>query len=267
MAETGEGGGASIRIARLVEGWTLRRAHEVVAIHETMATRMTTSLNVDRERVTVIANWSHVTPSALDPSAARARLGWEDVFTVLHAGNMGRKQGLENVVEAARLADAQGVPVRIVLLGDGSERADLERLASACPTLAFEDPVAEDDFPTALAAADALLLNEAPSVREMAVPSKLTSYFAAARPVVFAVEPEGVVAGLAKAAGAGITVRSGDPAALLGAVRELSADSHMRERLGKSAVEYWTERFSPEQALAQWERLVRHHPKTRSSAS
>ena len=35
----------------------------------------------------------------------------------LHAGNMGVKQGLENVVEAARQADATRSPVRFVLLG------------------------------------------------------------------------------------------------------------------------------------------------------
>jgi hypothetical protein len=48
------------------------------------------------------------------------------VTVVLHAGNMGAKQALGNVIEASRLAAQRDEPVLFVLMGYGSQRAELE---------------------------------------------------------------------------------------------------------------------------------------------
>src|SRR5699024_3086421 len=104
---------------------------------------------------------------------------------ILHAGNMGRKQGLANVVRAASVVGPDE-PLVFVLLGDGSERTALEALAEGSNKIRFVSSLHQDEFPLALAAADALLVNELPGVKEMALPSKLTSYFAAGRPIIAA---------------------------------------------------------------------------------
>ncbi|MBR7742599.1 glycosyltransferase family 4 protein [Phycicoccus sp. BSK3Z-2] len=49
---------------------------------------------------------------------------------VLHAGTMGRSQGLGTAVRAAALAADRGVPVRLRLVGAGAERDRLARLAA-----------------------------------------------------------------------------------------------------------------------------------------
>ena len=81
----------------------------------------------------------------------RAAHGWPSTDTVaLHAGNMGVKQGLENVVEAARLADARGLPIRFVLLGDGNQREALLARAQGITRLQFLDALPEADFQATL---------------------------------------------------------------------------------------------------------------------
>ena len=124
----------------------------------------------------------------------RRRLGWpEDVTVVLHAGNMGAKQGLANVLRASRLADQTNEPLLFVLMGDGNQRAELEAMGgNRC--LQIIDPLPSDLFPQALQAADILLVNERGGVTEMAVPSKLTSYFATGRPVIAATDPGSITA-------------------------------------------------------------------------
>ena len=101
---------------------------------------------------------------------------------VLHAGNMGLKQGLERVVQAAALAADTHPEMLFVLMGDGSQRAALAELATGLPNLTFMDPVSQGDFMDTLAAADILLVCESPTVLDMSLPSKLTSYMAAGRP-------------------------------------------------------------------------------------
>lgn len=77
----------------------------------------------------------------------------------------------------------------------------------------------------ALQAADILLVNEAPGLQDMALPSKLTSYFASGRPVVAATSATSVAAAEIRAAAAGVQADAGESHALLAAVEALSIDA------------------------------------------
>ena len=66
----------------------------------------------------------------------------------------------------------------------GSQREQLAARGAGVERLTFAAPLPDGEFEAALAAADVLLLHEKPGVVEMSVPSKLTSYFTAGRPVV-----------------------------------------------------------------------------------
>ncbi|BDZ62692.1 hypothetical protein Lsed01_00667 [Demequina sediminis] len=253
MMETGEGSSIAVRIAKTVERWLLKHADAVVAIHPAMRERMIRDLGADPDRTFVIRNWSHVSPSPRRRDDARARLGWDPAARiVLHSGNMGRKQGLTTVVEAARLAHQRGDDVQFILLGDGAERAELESLADGAPTLRFIDPLSDELFPDALAAADVLLVNELPGVKEMAAPSKLTSYFAAERPVLAAVDPEGIVAGILRESQAGRITPSGDPHGLLDAALEYLEDSDALDAAALAGAAYWRSHLSEDAAIKSW---------------
>ncbi len=224
MAETGLMGGRAAAGSARLESGLLRRADGVVAIHDSFRRSLTT-LGVAPERITTIRNWSHIDQHHGDARALRRALGWRpDEVIALHAGNMGAKQGLETVIEAARLADRRGLSVRVVLLGTGHQRAHLEALGRGVSTLQFLDPLPRGDFETALAAADVLVLNEQPGITEMCVPSKLTSYFTAGRPVVAATSPLSAATTEIATSGAGVAVTPGEPAGLLDAIVQLAGD-------------------------------------------
>ncbi|WP_226366708.1 glycosyltransferase [Pseudonocardia sp. ICBG162] len=216
MRETGVLGGRASRLVGALERALLDRADRIVCIHDTM--RDTLVRAGVRTPVDVIRNWSHVGTPSVPAAEQRARLGWRPGRVVaLHAGNMGAKQGLENVVAAARLAQERDLPIEFVLLGDGSARPGLERLAAGCDRISFLSPLAAGLFESTLAAADVLVLNERASVREMCVPSKLTSYFAAARPVVAASAEGGATAFEIRRSGGGVVVAPERPDLLLDA--------------------------------------------------
>lgn len=249
-AETGSASAAAGLIAR-VESWTLRNADRVIVIHDRFAEFVTERLGVAPERVDVVRNWTHLSgPDAVASLATRRRHGWADDETVvLHAGNMGTKQNLENVVRASRLAALTGERVRFVLLGDGHRRPALEAM-EANPNLQFIDPLPVDEFASVMASADVLLVNELPGMTEMSVPSKLTSYFSTGRPVLAAVDAGSVTADEITAAGAGVLVPPDDPQALLDAARALAADPALTDRLGASALRYRRTTLSADTAIS-----------------
>ncbi|MBK7625572.1 MAG: glycosyltransferase family 4 protein [Kineosporiaceae bacterium] len=210
-----KGAGSLVRrVTATLEGFALRHATRVAVV--TNAFRPTVeAYGVASERIDHLPNWTHVQPSTVDRREARRRLGWSrHTFIAAHTGNIGLKQDLGNLVEAARLF-GEDSGAEILVIGDGSQRAALARQSEGVNAIQLLDPLDDDAYPLALAAADVLLINERPSVGDMSLPSKLTSYLAAGRPVLAAVADDGATASeLRRTKGAGHLVPPGDPEAL-----------------------------------------------------
>lgn len=258
LAESDPGRRARARFVGRLESRILRAADAVVLIHEGFRRTAERRLGVDPQRIHVVRNWSHLPPRGpVDREAARRARGWgDDEFIALHAGNMGFKQNLANVVLAAGVSASRGLPIRFTLLGDGSERAELEELGRNVDSLEFLDPLDEQSFVEALAAADVLLVNEKAGIAEMAVPSKLTSYFDAGRPVVAAVDANGLAAIEIEAAGAGVIVRPAAPAAVVDAIEELRADPEWQRSLGGAGRQYRLSVMRESDAIAAFAKVV-----------
>lgn len=259
MAETSEGGQAARRITEWVESWTLRTADRVVVIHQRFADFLNQQLGVDPSRIVVVRNWTHLPKSdPVDAASARAQLGWpQGVALAVHTGNMGAKQGLETIVDAARVADERGAEVHFLLVGDGGERAKLREYARGVSRVTFIDPLGDAEYRLALGAADVLLVNEKPGVAAMAVPSKLTSYFDAGRPVVAATDVGGITASEVRAAQAGVVVQAGAPDELVDAVLAVTADPAAAEEFGRNGRRYRESVLDEEAAVEQWARLIK----------
>jgi colanic acid biosynthesis glycosyl transferase WcaI len=258
VTETGAASGLSARAVRAVESSAIRLADGVAVIHAGFTAELTEHLGVDPRRIRDIRNWTHIDPP--DPSASAAFRDahrWSaDEVVVLHAGNMGYKQGLENVVAAAELAGRSGSRARFVLLGDGNQRARLQAAGAGVRALEFLPPVSNEEFPAALGAADVLLVNERPGVAQMAVPSKLTSYFRAGKPILAATDAAGFTAQEITASAAGIRVPADRPDLLLAEAVRLGTDRAFAAQLGEAGRRYSAALLSADAALDRYEEWI-----------
>jgi len=166
-------------------------------------------------------------------AAARRKLGGGRCIA-LYAGLHGIAQGLDQVLRAAAmLRDVEGL--RIVLLGEGPEKAALIRAAKerGLANVAFLDPVPRAEMPALLASADLALVplkNHLPG----AVPSKIYEAMAAAVPVVLA--GDGEAAEIVRRSRSGVAVPPGDADGLALAIRELAGDERRRRDLGSAGL-------------------------------
>jgi glycosyltransferase involved in cell wall biosynthesis len=254
VVETGAMSARMAQPAVRFEAGVLNRATGISMIHDRFADAAV-KIGVDPKRITVIRNWAfNESPSAVNTAEVRIKHGWQpQERIILHSGNMGAKQGLENVVAAARLADDHGVNIRFVLLGDGNQRRLLQQSANGVQRIEFKDPLGDEDYRQVLACADVLLVNERPGVGEMAVPCKLTSYFSAGRPVLAATDAGGITAAEIRGSGGGVVVPAGDPAALLDTAVHLADNVEVGKQLGVSGQHYARRLLSPERALDEYE--------------
>lgn len=222
----------------VVERAVIRRAALVGVIAEAFGPRVE-ALGAPPERVRLVRNWPLSERPFPPRSHARLRAGYSPDETVcVHAGNMGMKQGLETVVEAARIAQRDGRPLRFVLIGDGNQRERLQALARGLSTIEFRPVLPEAQLHDALAAADALVLTQRASVTDMALPSKITTYVRSGTPIVAAVAPDSAAARDLEPYGAALLVPPERPEALLEAVDRVSRDFALRARLLAGARAY-----------------------------
>lgn len=255
--QSGISGGTKVAgITAALERWATAGARTVAITSESFRPYLE-GLGVDERRILSFPNWTHVQVPSAERAATRERLGWpRDRAVVLHAGNMGLKQGLEQVVGAAQRADALGAPVTFVLMGDGSQRTALEARARGVERLRFLPFQPEDELPNVLNAADVLLVSERATVFDMSLPSKLTSYFAAGRPIVAAVPPGGSTAREILGSGAGVIVGVGDAEELNRVVTRLKENPEWAGTLGAAGRRYAESVLDPASARARIDRLL-----------
>jgi glycosyltransferase involved in cell wall biosynthesis len=169
---------------------------------------------------------------------------------------MGLKQGLEDLAPALHHLARATPEALVAFVGDGSRRLALEAATAGLGNVEIRDPVPAAEYPVLLDAADAFLVHERSTVRDMSLPSKLTSYFAAGRPVVAVVRDDSATAAELTRSGAGLLVEPLDPAALSKCVAALREDPGLRPRLGTAGTAYARRHLHPTAALNGLSRLM-----------
>lgn len=230
------------RMARGAEGRLLRSADMVTTISPQMAARLA-ARGVRAGRIGEMRNWANHTDAIAGASGTtyRAEWGLGDKRVALYSGNIGNKQGLELVIEAARTLSERDDIVFLVC-GNGPNRARLERLAEGLPNIRFHDLQPAGRVGELLRMADVHVLPQMAGAADLVLPSKLTNMLASGRPVVATAEAG---TGLAdEVEGCGIVVPPADAQALADAVRTLVDDPAQARSLGDEGQRRAHERWS-----------------------
>jgi colanic acid biosynthesis glycosyl transferase WcaI len=187
--------------------------------------------------------------------AFRHRYDLGEKFLITHSGNMGVKQGLDVVLDAAKLSQFDESTM-FLFVGDG---ADCERIRQRSasmnlPNVRFLPLLNEEEFRGLLAASDICLVTQQHAVSGIVFPSKIVTYLAAGRPIVASVNTDCEVARITRESRAGKVVEAENPEALLAAIHDLrSEDLH---KVGQNAREYANLRWSSARVLGNLEQSL-----------
>jgi len=237
------GGTVISKIAHAVESRALLAADSLVVVSPAMQD-VVIGLGVKLERVNQILNYSTRAIASEDKGKARRKFGWgSDNFAVIHAGNMGAKQDLENVVRAATYLTSES-QIKIYLVGHGNQENNLRALCDGKSNISVMPAVSDQDYSVLLSAADLLLVNERSTQMEMSLPSKLTSYLYSERPVLAAVPRGGATWKFLE--GVAELLDAGNPKKLATKIEELSKNQSRLDQLAKLGSEFAVKHLHPE---------------------
>lgn len=188
------GEGRAAMVGRRLYARTLRSFDRVTTLSGRMRTALS-GLGRDANRIGLFPNWVDVEKyRPVDASALRAELGiGKDEFVALYSGAMGEKQGVESLLDVARLLEHER-SIRMVLCGAGSTRERIEGRLAEHPNVLLLDPQPEDRFVQLLSMADCHLLPQKQGVTHFVMPSKLGPMLASGKPIVAQAEDECEVA-------------------------------------------------------------------------
>jgi len=207
------------RFAGAVEGLILRRFDHVVSISKKMIEKIEEK-GVPSERISLIRNWvdvSHIFPLEHSPYREELKITPE-TFVVLYSGNLGAKQGLDVLLEAARALDDKVADIAFVIAGEGPAKADLQRRYSDLSNVRFLPLQPYERLNDFLNLANLHVIPQEKATADLVLPSKLGGMLATGRPIVVTAEPGTELADYL--AGAATVVSPGDPTALASAIRE-----------------------------------------------
>lgn len=180
----------------------------------------------------------HVVPNGVDPRPYLGRRPGQDGqnFTVGFVGTLKPWHGLDTLLAAFALLREQVPAARLLIVGDGPERAACE---ATIAHLGLDDAVeltgavAPDAVPALLALMD-VATAPYPAMDDCYYsPLKLFEYMAAGLPIV--ASRIGQVAEVIEHGRSGLLCRPGDPVALAGSLARLERDAGLRARLGAVA--------------------------------
>jgi starch synthase (maltosyl-transferring) len=232
-----------------LDRWTQRLSAGSVCVSEGVRRFSVEIGGIDPERLIVIANGIDPAPFvACEPSDRRDFGIPEGAPVALFVGRLDPQKGVDTLLDAVEIVRKERPEARLILVGDGPERAECESRAAGWP-----DSVhvlgRRDDVPSLLALGDLLIL---PS-RWEGMPNVVLEAMAASRAVI-GTDIEGTNE-LVLPGATGWLVPPDDPRALASAWLDAIRDPARLRRFGHAGRIRVEAQFTPEQVVSQYDAL------------
>ncbi|BDC39351.1 glycosyltransferase WbuB [Paraburkholderia terrae] len=232
------------RIAYGIERLVLKRFDVVSSITNQMVERAV-GKGVDADKTEFLPNW--VDTRDIFPlgrvSEYRQTLGIPATNTVvLYSGNMGAKQGLETLADAAR-ALASRDDITFVFCGNGAARDDLVKRCEGLPNCRFLPLQPASSLNELLNVADIHVLPQRGDAADLVMPSKLTGMLASGGAVIAMARPGTAL--YEAVANNGMIVSPEDTGELVDAIATLAEDGARRAAIGAAGRRYAEKMLSP----------------------
>lgn len=248
---------AALKLGMLKQGWFTRALLWLEAFAYAKAARVSSitrgmldvfrSKGVPDEKLVYFPNAIALRDAPPPPARGlfRTRNGFApDEFIAVYAGNLGVKQGLDVLIEAARLVT--DTRIRILICGAGAQR---EVLAVRVQELGLPNvtmlPLQEgEEYRSLLADVDVCFITQQAGAGNSFFPSKLLGLLAQGKPVIIVADSESELARSVDEGQYGLSLPPGQPAELARVLDSLAADPQRLARYSAAGQQY----------VQQWEK-------------
>lgn len=231
--------GVQYYLAELVTRQCFSQASRIIAISGAVAERLQTYWKVPADKIITIPNAadSELFSLMTEHPGTRTELGLGDELVVIFTGSFLPWHGLDNLIEAFSKVISEIPRAKLVLVGHGTTRADLEtqaRDAGLEGKVVFTGSVSHQKVPALLSIADVAVAPYPNLPAELWFsPLKVFEYMASAKAIV--ASDAGQIAEVLEDGYSGLLVEPGNVEAMSEAIIKLLKNKELRLGLGQNA--------------------------------
>ena len=243
-------------IAAEIERFAIASADRVLCVSSVLCDRAA-RLRGNGEGVHLFPNSVDTDRFGGDGASARRKTAAGTETVVIFTGSFKPWHGVQDLLEAFAVSLVGENRSRLMLVGDGPERARLEQRAAQlniASKVTFTGAVGHDEVPGLLSGADIAVAPYAPAGDFYFSPMKVGEYLASGLPVV--ATDCGDLDPVLRDGEAALRVPPGDVPALAKALRRLADDAELRHRLGRAGRRVAVERLSQRAATGELLRIL-----------
>lgn len=240
-------------IGRKMEDFTYRNADHIITITEDMKANIM-GKGVPEHKISVIRNWidtdkvKHI--SRIDNTLFDELKLTRDKFYVVYAGNLGKVQGVNVLVEAASLLK-DNENIRFVIFGNGSEEDNLKKMIAEnqLNNISMFPLQPVERVSEVYSMADVCIISCMPGTGKSGMPSKTWTIMAAGVPMIASFDLNSEMEHVIRSANCGLCIEPGNAELLVKKIDYLYKNQQLITALGKNAEEYAKTNVSKNRAM------------------
>lgn len=246
-----------VRTIDVANRWLYKHAAKIIAVGRDMKERLESKSAGLDVPIAVIPNWAdmaNIEPRPKEGNELLAELGVADKLVFLYAGNIGHPTDIESIVDAA--AALRDEPVHFVFVGSGAKLPWLKKEVEAqgLENISVLGQLPRGEQRVFLNAGDVAIISLVKGMWGTAMPSRTYNTLATGMPILALTEEGSELARVIKEERVGWHIPSGQPEALVLAIRDIMSRrrelGEMRERARSAALE----KYTPEVAIRSYTR-------------
>lgn len=246
--------GFAARVIQILESWVYQRADLVTTISPAMLDNVR-SKGVANSRLSLIPNWINMSSVVKTRSKGQFLAQYpkiKDKFTVVYAGNLGKKQGVDILIYLAHKMQ-ENETIHFFIVGDGADKPRLLKLAKELnvTNITFLPFMPLDKYQIMLSDVDIVFVAQRNNAGNNFFPSKLLGLMAQEKTLLVTADMNSELATTITKAGCGLVSPYGDIPKLKSNLNHLLDSPEALSIMGKKGLEV-VKMFDRTKVLSDW---------------
>ena len=244
-------------VLKKIDNWSCSRASPVVVHSLDMKNTLISRNKGNQFKIEIINNFSIPTES-LDKSFFKENFKLNnDKLTIIFAGNLGRFQALEKIMDAMALLKTRK-DIKLILVGEGSIKENLAlKIKKTNSNVCIFDRQPAHIVKDMIKKADIGLVSLNSNIYKYGYPSKIMTYLEQGIPIIAVLEKESEIVKLMEDEKYGFCIPTLEPKKISQFFIKLAENNSWKSKMNSNAISAYEKHFSRNKILSKWSDILK----------
>ena len=243
-------------LLKKIDNWSCSRANPVVVHSLDMKNSLLLRNKKNNFRIKIINNFS-ITDKKINKLISKENYKLDNnTLKIIFAGNLGRFQALENIIDAmALLKNRQDI--KLILVGEGSAKMELvSKLKKIKANVVVHDRQPVHIVKDMIKKADIGLVSLSSNVYKYGYPGKIMTYLEQGKPIISVIEKESEIVKLMELENYGFCIPTLEPKKISEKLIEISENKSWKTKMSANAINAYKKYFTKDKILNKWSDIL-----------